>query len=86
MIPGNVIISKLQTNMFQPFPEEAGPFRITILLGGGKNIVPKEPKHEDIIVRYLRTATLKQPDHSDVIIVRILDCRENALFRRKDLQ
>lgn len=60
-----------------------GSFPFNNFVAKGKNAVPKEPMHVDI--RCIRTATLKQPDHRDVIIARIR-LRENVVFRINYLQ
>jgi hypothetical protein len=52
--------------MVPSFPEEADPFDTNILLGEEKMLLPKKSTHKDVIMRCLRTATLKQPDHNDV--------------------
>jgi hypothetical protein len=51
-------------------PRRSGSFPSNNFARRGKN-VPKEPMHKDIIIRCLGTATLKQPDHSDILIERI---------------
>ena len=52
-------------------PRRSGSFPYNNFVRRGKIVVPKEPTHEDVIIRCLRNATLKQADHIVVLIARI---------------
>jgi hypothetical protein len=66
MILGNHI--EVTNKYVSTIPRRSGSFPYKNFVRKGKNVVPK---YEDITTICLRTATLKQPDHSDVIIARI---------------